>query len=59
MVNSDEIVDNVGDGVRDSSEMLSAIFKLNPEVISLTKVSNGEFIDCNQDEKKSKDYRIF
>jgi PAS domain S-box-containing protein len=32
-----------------SSEMLSAIFELNPDAIVLTTVSNGKIIDCNQE----------
>lgn len=32
-----------------SSEMLSAIFDLNPDAIVLTRVSDGKFIDCNQE----------
>ncbi len=35
--------------LRQSSEMLSAIFKLNPDAIALTRVSDGKFIDCNQE----------
>jgi PAS domain S-box-containing protein len=31
-----------------SSEMLSAIYTLNPDAISLTTVSDGKIIDCNQ-----------
>jgi len=31
-----------------SSEMLSTIYDLNPDAISLTRVSDGEIIDCNQ-----------
>lgn len=32
-----------------SLEMLSTIFDLNPDAIALTKVDDGEFIDCNQE----------
>ena len=32
-----------------SSEMLSTIFKLNPDAIALTRVSDGKFIDCNHE----------
>ena len=44
MVNSDEI-----GNINYSSEMLSAIFELNPDAIVLTTVSNGKIIDCNQE----------
>ena len=32
-----------------SSEILSSIFELNPDAIALTRASDGEFIDCNQE----------
>ena len=31
-----------------SSEMLSAIYELNPDAITISNVSNGKIIDCNQ-----------
>jgi hypothetical protein len=31
-----------------SSEMLSAIYTLNIDAISLTRATDGEIIDCNQ-----------
>jgi hypothetical protein len=31
-----------------SSEMLSAIYTLNSDAISLTRATDGEIIDCNQ-----------
>ena len=32
-----------------SSEILSTIFDLSPDAIALTRVSDGKFIDCNQE----------
>ena len=32
-----------------SSEMLSTIYGMNPDAIALTKVSDGEIINCNQE----------
>jgi len=43
MVNSDEI-----GNINYSSEMLSAIYTLNPDAISLTRATDGKIIDCNQ-----------
>jgi PAS domain S-box-containing protein len=41
-INSDEEVSQ-------SSEILSTIFDLSPDAIALTRVSDGKFIDCNQE----------
>ena len=49
MVKSYEMVNEVDEELHQSSEMLSTIFALNPDAIALTKVSDGEFIDCNQE----------
>ena len=49
MVKSYEMVNEVDEELNQSSEMLSTIFALNPDAIALTKVSDGEFIDCNQE----------
>ncbi len=50
MDNSNEIFDNLGgENVSSSSKMLSAIFELNPDAISLTRLADGKFIDCNQE----------
>jgi PAS domain S-box-containing protein len=32
-----------------TSEILSSIYNLNPDAISLTRVSDGKFVDCNQE----------
>jgi PAS domain S-box-containing protein len=48
MVKSEENIINEDEKLLKSSEMLSSIYNLNPDAISLTKVSNGEIIDCNQ-----------
>jgi PAS domain S-box-containing protein len=45
MVKSDEMIE---EELRKSSDMLSAIFTLNPDAIVLTRVSDGKIIDCNQ-----------
>jgi PAS domain S-box-containing protein len=45
MVKSDEMIDEEH---LKSSEMLSAIYTLNPDAISLTRVADGKIIDCNQ-----------
>ena len=49
MVKSTKIADNIDEELRQSSEMLSTIFDLNPDAIVLTRVSDGEIIDCNQE----------
>ena len=46
MVKSDKIIDNE---LYKSSKMLSAIFELNPDAIALNRLSDGKFIDCNQE----------
>jgi len=48
MTNSDEIFTD-GEKSIHSSEMLSAIFELNPDAIVLTTISDGKIIDCNQE----------
>jgi len=48
MVKSNEIINNIAKENNKSSEMLLDIFELNPDAISLTRVSDGEIIDCNQ-----------
>ena len=48
MVKSNDIINNTSEDIHQTSEMLSTIFKLNPDAISLTRVSDGKFIDCNQ-----------
>jgi PAS domain S-box-containing protein len=48
MVNSNETIVNVDDENSKSSEMLSAIYTLNPDAISLTRATDGKIIDCNQ-----------
>lgn len=32
-----------------TSELLSSIYNLNPDAISLTRISDGKFVDCNQE----------
>ena len=49
VVKSNEIINKVDEKDIQSSEMLSTIFKLNPDAITLTRVSDGKFIDCNQE----------
>ena len=48
MVKSDQINYRIDEEYSQYSEMVSAVFELSPDSISLTKVSNGEIIDCNQ-----------
>ena len=48
IVKSNEIIHNIAKENSKSSEMLFAIFELNPDGISLTRVSDGKIIDCNQ-----------
>ena len=48
MVKSNEIIHNIAKENSKSSEMLFDIFELNPDAISLTRVSDGKIIDCNQ-----------
>ena len=45
----DEITDNVENKFPKSSEMLSTIFTLSPDAIVLIRVSDGKFIDFNQE----------
>ena len=47
MVKSNETINMADEKDIQSSEMLSTIFKLNPDAIALTRVSDGKFIDCN------------
>ena len=48
MVKPDTTINNY-DKFQQSSEMLSAIFTLNPDGIFLTRASDGKYIDCNQE----------
>ena len=48
MVKSNQII-NTKDKKSDYSEMVSTIFKLNPDAIVLTTLSDSEIIDCNQE----------
>jgi PAS domain S-box-containing protein len=48
MVKSNEFINKL-ESNRKYSEMLSNIFELTPDAISLTRVSDGEIIDCNQE----------
>ena len=47
MVKSDQINNKNDEEYHQYSEMVSTIFELSPDAISLTKVSDGEIIDCN------------
>jgi PAS domain S-box-containing protein len=47
VVKSDQINYRIDEEYSQYSEMVSAVFELSPDSISLTKVSNGEIIDCN------------
>ena len=47
MVKLDQINDKEYRKYHHYSEMVSTIFELCPDAISLTKVSDGEIIDCN------------
>ncbi|MEN6592736.1 MAG: ATP-binding protein [Methanobacterium sp.] len=35
--------------LRETSEVLSSVYNLNPDAISLTRLSDGKFLDCNQE----------
>jgi PAS domain S-box-containing protein len=48
VVKPDTTINNY-DKFQQSSEMLSAIFTLNPDGIFLTRASDGKYIDCNQE----------
>ncbi len=48
MVNSTERIVDIDKEDEKSSEMLSAIYTLNPDAISLTRAADGKIIDCNQ-----------
>ena len=48
MVKTNEIIHNIAKESTKSLEMLLDIFELNPDAISLTRVSDGKIIDCNQ-----------
>jgi PAS domain S-box-containing protein len=48
MVKSNEVIDKL-ESNRKYSEMLSNIFELTPDAISLIRVSDGKIIDCNQE----------
>jgi len=47
MVESNEIIHNVAIEHSQSLETLANIFELNPNAISLTRISDGKIIDCN------------
>ncbi|MGB9201486.1 PAS domain S-box protein [Methanobacterium sp.] len=47
MVKSDQINNRNYEEYRQYSEMVSTIFELNPDAISLTRASDGKIIDCN------------
>ena len=47
MVKSDQINNKNDEEYHQYSEMVFTIFELSPDAISLTKVSDGEIIDCN------------
>jgi PAS domain S-box-containing protein len=49
MVNSDIITNKKDLKIHKSSEILSTIFDISPDAIALTRVSDGKFIDCNQE----------
>ena len=49
LVKSTKITNKVDEELRQSSEMLSTIFDLNPDAIVLTRVHDGKIIDCNQE----------
>ncbi|HEY0196442.1 MAG TPA: PAS domain S-box protein, partial [Methanobacterium sp.] len=42
--------------LRQTSEILSSIYNLNPDAIGLTRVSDGKFIDCNLEFLKKTGY---
>lgn len=47
VVKSDQINNRNYEEYRQYSEMVSTIFELNPDAISLTRASDGKIIDCN------------
>ncbi len=49
LVKSTKITNKVDEELRQSSEMLSTIFDLNPDAIVLTRVQDGKIVDCNQE----------
>ena len=49
MVNSNKIINKFEEELNKSSEILSAIFTLNPDGIFITRDSDGKFIECNQE----------
>ena len=49
MVESNKIVNEVDEEFRQSTEMLSTIYDLNPDAIVLTRVDDGKIVDCNQE----------
>ncbi len=49
MNKSDKTDNNVGEEIRQSPEILSTIFDLNPDAIVLTTVPDSKIIDCNQE----------
>ena len=48
MVKPNNVANEINEELSQSLEMLSTIYDLNPDAISLTRVSDGEIIDCNQ-----------
>ncbi len=40
---------HVAKELHQTSEILSSIYNLNPDAIALTRVSDGKFLDCNQE----------
>ena len=50
MVKRNKVKSNkINEELHQSAEMLSTIYDLNPDAISLTRVSDGKIIDCNQE----------
>jgi PAS domain-containing protein len=48
VVKPNNVANEINEELSQSLEMLSTIYDLNPDAISLTRVSDGEIIDCNQ-----------
>ena len=49
MDRTNKFIKNSGEEHHQYEEMVSTIFELNPDAIVLTKTSNSEIIDCNQE----------
>lgn len=45
----DEDFNQITNELTQTSELLSSIYNLNPDAIALTRLSDGKFIDCNQE----------